>query len=63
MLVLSRKVGERIVVPQCKLTVTVLESSGSHVRLGFSAPEELNIYREEVWLEIQQAAGSAPQPN
>ena len=60
MLVLSRKVGERIVVPQCELTVTVLEISGNHIRLGFSAPENVRILREEVWREMQQPAHGSP---
>jgi carbon storage regulator len=59
MLVLSRKIGERIVVPQCELTVTVLEVAGNHVRLGFSAPDNIRILREEVWREIQQSGRGA----
>ena len=38
MLVLSRKVSEQVVVPQCELTVTVLDIMGGRVRLGFTAP-------------------------
>jgi carbon storage regulator len=49
MLVLTRKSGEGIVVPQCKLTITVLGVEGNRVRLGLSAPDEIEIYREEVW--------------
>jgi len=49
MLVLSRKCGERIVVPGCALTVTVLAVKGNNVRLGFSAPLDVDVYREEVW--------------
>ena len=49
MLVLSRKAGEKIVVPQCELTVTVLEIAGSRARIGISAPPEIAVHREEVW--------------
>ena len=52
MLVLSRKPGEVIVVPQCALTVTVIAVEGNKVRLGFVAPAEIEIYREEVWKKI-----------
>ena len=52
MLVLSRKPGEVIVVPKCELTVTVIAVEGSKVRLGFSAPAEIDVYREEVWHRI-----------
>ena len=47
MLVLSRKVGEAVVVPQCQLTVTVLAVVGNRVRLGLSAPAEIDIRRKE----------------
>jgi carbon storage regulator len=48
MLVLSRKVGERILVPKSKLVVTVVSVKGSQVRLGVSAPPDVAVYREEV---------------
>jgi carbon storage regulator len=54
MLVLSRRPGERIVVPECALTVTVLAVDGNTVRLGFAAPAEIDVYREEVWQRIVQ---------
>ena len=48
MLVLSRKIGERIVLPGCGVTVTVLASRGGQVRLGISAPAGVAVQREEV---------------
>ena len=48
MLVLSRKVGEQIVIPHCDLTVTVLDASSSRVRLGVDAPSRVTIRRGEV---------------
>lgn len=57
MLVLSRKVGKRIVVPQCGLTVTVLAVEGKTVRLGFTAPPEVHILRAEV---VRQEAADEP---
>ncbi len=56
MLVLSRKLGERIVVPQCGLAVTILAVKGKAVRLGISAPEDLTVYREEVWEQFGEEA-------
>jgi carbon storage regulator CsrA len=49
MLVLSRRRGERIVVPQCRLTITVSAVHGNSVRLAISAPAEIDVYRDEVW--------------
>jgi carbon storage regulator len=47
MLVLSRKVGEKVVIDGC-ITVTVLAVDGNKVRLGITAPPEVLIDREEV---------------
>ncbi len=70
MLVLGRKAGERIVVPHCDLLVTVIAIEGNTVRLGFSAPEALAVYREEVWEQVwpktqgqQRARGSKADHN
>jgi carbon storage regulator len=52
MLVLSRKIGERIVVPFCDVTVTVVAIEGNKVRLGITAPPEIGVYREEVWRKL-----------
>ncbi len=48
MLVLTRKVGEQVVVPQCHLTLTILDATPSRVRLGISAPANLVVHRGEV---------------
>ena len=52
MLVLSRKQGEGIVIGD-GVTVTVLEVHGNQVKLGFVAPAEVPIHREEVHQRIE----------
>ena len=47
MLVLTRKLGERIVIGK-HITVTVLEVQGNRIRLGIEAPKEIPIKREEL---------------
>ena len=47
MLVLSRKVGERILIGE-NITVTVVRVAQGTVRLGVDAPDELPIIREEI---------------
>ncbi|HTU16531.1 MAG TPA: carbon storage regulator [Gemmataceae bacterium] len=54
MLVLSRKIGECIVIPHEELTITVLAVQGNTVRLGISAPASVNVYREELWVRLGQ---------
>ena len=60
MLILSRKIGERILAPHCALAITVLAVEGKTVRLGVSAPAEVAVYREEVWRRLCQEERSPP---
>jgi carbon storage regulator len=53
MLVLTRKCGEKIVLPDLNITITVVEVRGDQVRLGLQAPDNISIHREEVWKRIQ----------
>ncbi len=48
MLVLNRKRGEELVLPDCGVTVTVLGITGKRVRLGIAAPPEVSIQRHEI---------------
>jgi carbon storage regulator len=52
MLVLSRKLGERILVPSCEMSVTVVAIEGNTVRLGITAPTAVGVYREELWQRV-----------
>ncbi|MBN2292991.1 MAG: carbon storage regulator [Pirellulales bacterium] len=47
MLVLSRKVGEKILIGD-EIVVTVVRLSSGVVRIGVEAPEDLTIVREEI---------------
>jgi carbon storage regulator len=53
MLVLSRKIGERVLLPDLQITITVVAIEGNTVRVGIAAPAEIPVYREEVWRRIQ----------
>jgi carbon storage regulator len=53
MLVLSRKVGERILVPHCALTFTVVAIDGTTVKLGITAPTNIDVYREELRRQVR----------
>jgi carbon storage regulator len=58
LLILSRKQNESIVVGN-SIRITVVEVSGGGVRLGFEAPSDISIYREEIHLEIARANRAA----
>ena len=47
MLVLSRKLGERIVIGD-RIVVTVVKLDHGQVRLGIEAPREIAVFREEI---------------
>ena len=54
MLVLSRKVNEKIVIDG-GIVITVVKVEGGQVRLGIEAPSDVKVYREEL-LAKQTAA-------
>jgi len=60
MLVLSRKCGEKIVIPDQNIILTVLEVRGDRVRLGIEAPAAVPVHREEIWRRIQQFNDAVP---
>ena len=47
MLVLSRKLGERIMIGD-RIVVTVVKLGNGQVRLGIEAPSEIAVFREEI---------------
>ncbi len=47
MLVLSRKLGEKIVIGD-QIVVTVVKLDHGQVRLGIEAPREITVFREEI---------------
>ncbi len=54
MLVLSRRIGEKLVIGN-GIIVEVLSVSGEGVRLGIVAPRETSVHRYEVFEEIERA--------
>ena len=62
MLILSRKLNERIIIGD-EIEISVVEIKGDHVKLGIHAPRSVKVYRHEVYQAIQQenqAAANAP---
>jgi carbon storage regulator len=54
MLVLSRGVDEKIMIGD-NITITIVDIRGGKVRLGFDAPREIPVHREEVFKAIKEA--------
>lgn len=61
MLVLTRRVGEKLVIGN-EIVIEVVAVSGDVVRLGVVAPRETSIHRYEVFSEIQEANRKASAP-
>ena len=53
MLTLRRNLGERIMIGD-DVTITYLGISGSQISLGIDAPEEVLIYREEIYVQLDK---------
>jgi carbon storage regulator len=52
MLILTRRVGESVVIGD-EVTITVLAIKSGQVRLGVKAPREVAVHREEIYDRIQ----------
>jgi len=53
MLILTRKSGEAITIGQ-DIKITILSIQGRQVKIGISAPEKVEVYREEIFRKIQR---------
>jgi carbon storage regulator len=53
MLILTRKLGEKITIGD-DITITLVEIKGMQVKLGIEAPKHIEIHRQEVYERIRQ---------
>jgi carbon storage regulator len=60
MLVLSRKIGEEIVIPSLDIVLRVVDIRGDKVRIGIAAPDDVVVHRQEVWERIRGFASDQP---
>lgn len=51
MLVLSRKVGESIVIGQ-DIEITILSNKNDQIKIGINAPKNMDIFRKELLVQI-----------
>ena len=60
MLVLTRKLGQSIMIGD-RVEVQVLSVAGEKVRLGITAPEDVSIFRNEVYDRIESETEVGPE--
>lgn len=60
MLVLARKTGESIMIGN-QIEVVIVGVEGDNVKLGIRAPKEVEIFRKEIYLNIQASNKEAAQ--
>jgi len=53
MLVLARKEGESVMIGN-NIKVTILRIEGRNIRIGFEAPDDIIVHREEVFNRINE---------
>jgi carbon storage regulator CsrA len=56
-LVLSRRLNEKVVLPDLGVTIQVVAIQGGLVRIGIAAPPEVRIVREELRLTVRPKNG------
>ena len=59
MLVLTRKIGQSIVIGD-DIEVVVLEVRGEQVRIGIRAPKTVSVHRKEIYEQIQTDTNDDP---
>jgi len=52
MLILTRKVGESLIIGD-DVSIVVLGVKGNQVRIGVDAPKSVSVHREEIYNKIQ----------
>jgi carbon storage regulator len=54
MLILTRRIGESVIIGDHQITIAILNINGNQVKLGIEAPKDIAVYREEIYQKIQE---------
>ena len=54
MLILTRKINQKLIIND-NIEVVILESYKNSVKIGVNAPNDVQIYREEIYNEIKKS--------
>lgn len=53
MLILTRRVGEKIIIGE-DIELTILSVKGNSTRIGVNAPREVSVHRQEIYEKIKR---------
>ena len=53
-MILTRRIGETIIIGENEIKIIVLGVQGNQVRIGIDANKDTSIHREEVYRRIQE---------
>ena len=53
MLILTRRVGEKLIIDG-DITITLAGIRGNQIRIGIEAPPEVKVHREEIYNRIRK---------
>lgn len=48
MLILTRRIGEKLVIGE-KVTVAVVGIKGNQIRIGIDAPRDIQVHRDDIY--------------
>ena len=54
MLILARKENQSIMIGD-NIEITIVNIKGDHIKIGINAPDNVKVYRKEIFEEIQKA--------
>ncbi len=54
MLILTRKINQKLIIND-NIEIVILESYKNSVKIGVNAPNDVQIYREEIYNEIKKS--------
>jgi len=60
---LTRKIGQQLVLPDQGITIDIVDVGKARVRLGISAPADIPIHRREVWDRTHGTGNGRPASN
>lgn len=58
MLILTRRIGERIMIGD-DIEIVVIKIKGGQTALGIKAPDDLPVHREEIYRRVQEEKARA----